>query len=247
VSFNSLTTHETDIRILLIEDDIRLSTLIQEYLQQQAITVVLEHRGDAACQRIVSEAPDLVILDLMLPGMDGLEICKAVRPNYPGPILMLTARDEDIDQVVGLEVGADDYVTKPVQPRVLLARIRALLRRLPVQSRQTVAQKNSTDDIHFHRFRISSTAREVWLDGITLNLTSNEFELLWLLASHAGKVLTRDAILEQLRGIDYNGVDRSVDICISRLRKKLGDNTSRPFRIKTIRGKGYLFVKEAWE
>ncbi len=244
--FNSL-THETDIRILLIEDDIRLSTLIQEYLQQQAMTVTIEHRGDAACQRIVSEAPDLVILDLMLPGMDGLEICKAVRPKYPGPILMLTARDEDIDQVVGLEIGADDYVTKPVQPRVLLAHIRALLRRFPAQSSQEIPPKKSPDDIQYHHFRISTTAREVWLNGTALDITTNEFELLWLLASHAGEVLTRDTILDQLRGIDYNGVDRSVDIRISRLRKKLGDNTSRPFRIKTIRGKGYLFVKEAWK
>lgn len=244
--FNFL-THETDIRILLIEDDIRLSTLIQEYLQQQAMTVTIEHRGDAACQRIESEAPDLVILDLMLPGMDGLEICKAVRPKYPGPILMLTARDEDIDQVVGLEIGADDYVTKPVQPRVLLAHIRALLRRFPAQPPQETAPKKSPDDIHYHHFRISATAREVWLNGTALDITTNEFELLWLLASHAGEVLTRDTILDQLRGIDYNGVDRSVDIRISRLRKKLSDNTSRPFRIKTIRGKGYLFVKEAWK
>lgn len=238
---------ETKTRILLVEDDTRLSTLVQEYLQQQAMAVSIEHRGDSACQRIVSEMPDLVILDLMLPGMDGLEICKAVRPEYPGPILMLTARDEDIDQVVGLEIGADDYVTKPVQPRVLLARIRALLRRFPSHAQQTVPQKHNTPDIHYDNFRISTTAREVWLNDTTLDLTTNEFELLWLLASHAGEVLTRDTILDQLRGIGYDGLDRSVDIRISRLRKKLDDNTSRPFRIKTIRGKGYLFVKEAWK
>ena len=240
-------TPEAHIQILLVEDDIRLSTLIQEYLQQQVMVVSIEHRGDKACQRIVSEMPDLVVLDLMLPGLDGLEICKAVRPKYPGPILMLTARDEDIDQVVGLEIGADDYITKPVQPRVLLARIRALLRRFPLQSQQAVPQKNNTHDIHHDGFRISMTAREAWLNDTALDLTTNEFELLWLLASHAGEVLTRDTILDQLRGIGYDGLDRSVDIRISRLRKKLGDNTSRPFRIKTIRGKGYLFVKEAWK
>ncbi len=235
------------LQILLIEDDTRLSNLIQEYLQQQAMAVSIEHRGDKACQRIISEAPDLVVLDLMLPGMDGLEICKAVRPKYHGPILMLTARDEDIDQVVGLEIGADDYVTKPVQPRVLLARIRALLRRFPTHIRQTAPQGGDTDDIHYGCLRISATAREVWLDGNMLDFTSNEFELLWLLASHAGEVLTRDTILDRLRGIGYDGLDRSVDIRISRLRKKLGDNTGRPFRIKTVRGKGYLFVKEAWQ
>jgi len=244
---SSLSISETKTRILLVEDDIRLSTLVQEYLQQQAMTVSIEHRGDNACQRIIAEMPDLVVLDLMLPGMDGLEVCKTVRPEYSGPILMLTARDEDIDQVVGLEIGADDYVTKPVQPRVLLARIRALLRRFSPQAQQIALQKNNTDDIHYDGFRISATAREVWLDGTALDLTTNEFELLWLLASHAGEVLTRNAILDQLRGIDYDGLDRSVDIRISRLRKKLGDNTSRPFRIKTIRGKGYLFIKEAWK
>lgn len=238
---------EANTQILLIEDDVRLSTLVQEYLQQQAMVVSIEHRGDQACQRIITEAPDLVVLDLMLPGMDGLEICKTVRPKYSGPILMLTARDEDIDQVVGLEIGADDYVTKPVQPRVLLARIRALLRRFPSQSSQVSSQKNGVHDIHYDCFRISTTAREAWLNDAILNLTTNEFELLWLLASHAGEVLTRDTILDQLRGIGYDGLDRSVDIRISRLRKKLGDDTSRPFRIKTIRGKGYLFVKEAWK
>jgi len=245
VSFNSLLP-ETTIQILLIEDDVRLSTLIQEYLQKQAMAVSIEHRGDKACQRILSEAPDLVVLDLMLPGLDGLEVCKAVRPQYPGPILMLTARDEDIDQVVGLEIGADDYVTKPVQPRVLLARIRALLRRLPKQAQQVEPHENNTNDIRYGYFRISTTAREAWLEDNVLDLTTSEFELLWLLASHAGEILTRETILEQLRGVDYDGLDRSVDIRISRLRKKLGDNTSRPFRIKTIRGKGYLFVKEAW-
>lgn len=232
---------------MLIEDDVRLARLIQEYLQQQAMGVSIEHRGDLACQRIISEMPDLVVLDLMLPGLDGLEVCKAVRPQYQGPILMLTARDEDIDQVVGLEIGADDYVTKPVQPRVLLARIRALLRRFPKPASLPVQQENDAYDICHGCFRISISAREAWLDGHMLDLTTTDFDLLWLLASHAGTVLTRDTILDQLRGIDYDGLDRSVDIRISRLRKKLGDDTQRPFRIKTVRGRGYLFAKEAWE
>jgi len=245
MSINS-SVPEEGFKILLIEDDARLSALIQEYLQKQGLQVSIEHRGDLACQRIVSECPDLVVLDLMLPGLDGLEVCKAVRPDYSGPILMLTARDEDIDQVVGLEIGADDYVTKPVQPRVLLARIRALLRRFPQRRDATVAKSENISDIHFDRFKINATAREAWLGEEALALTTNEFELLWLLASHAGEILTRDIILDRLRGIGYDGLDRSVDIRISRLRKKLGDDTSRPFRIKTIRGKGYLFVKEAW-
>ena len=234
--------------ILLVEDDVRLSALIQEYLHKQGLQVAIEHKGDKACLRIIDEQPSLVILDLMLPGMDGLEICKAVRPQYNGPILMLTARDEDIDKVVGLEIGADDYVTKPVQPRVLLAHIRALLRRFtPNNGNNSPANNQANSEIHFGTLRISTTAQEAWLDNQALALTTNEFELLWLLANHAGEILSRDKILEELRGIGYDGLDRSVDIRISRLRKKLGDDTSQPFRIKTIRGKGYLFVRDAWE
>lgn len=238
---------EETLHILLVEDDTRLSALIQEYLQKQGINVSVEHRGDIACDRIVNESHDLVILDLMLPGMDGLEICKAVRPQFAGPILMLTARDDDIDQVVGLEMGADDYVTKPVQPRVLLARIRALLRRFPLHGDTQAAQDKEITEFSYGCFKISAAAREAWLDNEIVDLTTNEFELLWLLASNPGEIYTRDTILENLRGIDYDGIDRSVDIRISRLRKKLGDDTSHPFRIKTIRGKGYLFVKDAWE
>ena len=244
-STNAVSAEDT-LKILLVEDDTRLSALIQEYLQKQAMVVSIEHRGDLACERIVTESPDLVILDLMLPGMDGLEVCKAVRPQFAGPIMMLTARDEDIDQVVGLEIGADDYVTKPVQPRVLLARIRALLRRFP-QNGIMQTQNQETGEYSYGCFKISTTAREAWLHDETLDLTTNEFDLLWLLASNPGEIFTRDTILERLRGIDYDGIDRSVDIRISRLRKKLGDDTGHPYRIKTIRGKGYLFVKEAWE
>jgi two-component system response regulator RstA len=238
---------EDVLKILLVEDDSRLSALIQEYLQKQAMLVSIEHRGDLACDRIIAESPDLVILDLMLPGMDGLEVCKAVRPQYAGPIMMLTARDEDIDQVVGLEIGADDYVTKPVQPRVLLARIRALMRRFSNNSSAVQAQQSEKSEYSYGSFTISISAREAWLHDEALDLTTNDFDLLWLLASNPGKIFTRDAILESLRGIDYDGIDRSVDIRISRLRKKLGDDTGHPQRIKTIRGKGYLFVKEAWE
>ena len=234
------------LQVLLVEDDVRLAALIQEYLQNQSINVSIEHRGDLACDRILNESPDLVVLDLMLPGLDGLSVCRTVRPKYDGPILMLTARDEDIDQVVGLEIGADDYVTKPVQPRVLLARIRALLRRFPKREPSPGTVTAVKTEHHYDTFKISATAREAWLDGAVVDLTTNEFELLWLLASRPGEILSRDIILENLRGIDYDGADRSVDLRISRLRKKLGDNTSHPTRIKTIRGKGYLLVKEAW-
>jgi len=230
-------------KILLVEDDERLAALVQEYMTQQGLDVQVEHNGVVAVDRIMRESFDLLILDIMLPGMDGLEICRQVRSTYHGPIMMLTAKDEDIDQVVGLELGADDYVTKPVQPRVLLARIRALLRR-----QQIGAAQSDGDDgkIVYGDLRVNANSQEVWLGDSEIEVTTNEFKLLWLLASRAGEVLSRDDILESLRGIGYDGLDRSVDVRVSRLRKKLGDDASHPFRIKTIWGKGYLFVKDAW-
>jgi len=228
---------------MLVEDDTRLSALIQEYLEKQSMTVSIENRGELASQRIIKEQPDLVILDLMLPGRDGLEICKDVRPYFRGPILMLTARDEDIDQVVGLELGADDYVIKPVQPRVLLARIRTLLRRIYHDSNPDNVSGNK---LVFGKLSINKKNHEVHLDDVLIDFTTSEFELLWFLASQAGEIVSRDRILENLRGIDYDGLDRSVDVGISRIRKKLDDNAAHPYRIKTIRAKGYLFISDAW-
>ena len=228
-------------RVLLVEDDARLAALVQEYLEQHGFAVMIETRGDRAAARILGERPELVVLDLMLPGCDGFEVCRTVRTRFSGPILILTARGEDIDHVMGLEIGADDYVTKPVQPRVLLARIRALLRRGATQQVSSEAR-----DLTFGKLVIRASAREVVFNGNLIELTSNEFEILWLLARHASEVLGRDAILTALRRIDYDGVDRSVDLRISRLRKKLNDDPAQPTRIKTIRGKGYLFVADAW-
>ncbi|MEM9440890.1 MAG: winged helix-turn-helix domain-containing protein, partial [Pseudomonadota bacterium] len=209
----------------------------------------IESRGDAAPEHILERQPALVILDLMLPGRDGLDVCRDVRPFYSGPILMLTARDDDVDQVVGLELGADDYVNKPVEPRVLLARIRALLRRrsaVDVVERRTEITPDTINELSFGALTISLARREVMLDDDLVDLTTNEFELLWLLASHAGTILSRDETLSSLRGIGYDGLDRSVDNCISKLRRKLGDSRTNPTRIKTVRSKGYLFVADAW-
>jgi two-component system response regulator RstA len=232
-------------RILLVEDDARLAALVQEYLEQQGFAVAIEARGDRATARILKERPDVVVLDLMLPGSDGFEICRNVRAQFSGPILMLTARGEDVDQIVGLELGADDYVTKPVQPRVLLARIRALLRR--GTSNHTAPQVSAdARDMMFGTLVIRTAAREALLNSSRVDLTDNEYELLCLLARHAGEVLSRDAVLAALRKIDYDGLDRSVDLRISRLRKKLHDDPAQPTRIKTIRAKGYMFVADAW-
>ena len=228
--------------ILLVEDDMRLANLTREYLESEGYTVKLEQRGDKAVDKICSLIPDLVILDLMLPGKDGLEICRDVRPKYHGPIIMLTARDQDIDEIVGLEIGADDYITKPVQPRMLLARIRASLRRVT----SNVSELPEISDLEFGKLIISDRSRQVLFEDVEVILTTNEYELLLLLAKEAGHVVSRDKVLQMMRGIGYDGMDRSVDINISRLRKKLGDDTSNPKRIKTVRGKGYLFVADTW-
>lgn len=230
-------------RILLVEDDARLAELTAEYLSRNDLDVTIEGRGDKAEERIAAEQPDLVILDVMLPGKDGFEVCRAVRPHYHGVILMLTARDEDFDQILGLEMGADDYIAKPVQPRVLLARIKALLRRLPANGE--AASAGAQEKI-FGQFRISQATRTASLAGQPIDLTTAEFDLLWLLASHAGNVLSRDDLLQELRGIGFDGLDRSIDARISRLRKKLNDDPENPTRIKTVRGKGYLFSKHDW-
>ena len=233
---------DTGVDILLVEDDRRLAELTAEYLRQNGMTVAIESRGDRAMARFAAERPLIVLLDLMLPGTDGLTICRELREQFDGPILIFTARDSDIDQVIGLEAGADDYVCKPVDPMVLLARTRALLRRVGSGSKTPPA----ATDIELGGLRISASAQEVWLDGNKVPLTTHEFELLLLLARNAGQVLSRDDIFHNLRGIEYDGLDRSIDGRISKLRKKLQDSASEPVRIKTVWGKGYLLVPDAW-
>jgi two-component system OmpR family response regulator/two-component system response regulator RstA len=230
-------------RILLVEDDQRLADLTAEYLRRNNFHVEIETRGDTAEKRILAEQPELVILDVMLPVKGGFDICRNVRANYHGIILMFTARDEDFDQILGLELGADDYIAKPVQPRVLLARIKALLRRYPIGQE---LQRGGATEQTFGSFRISQTSRTAELHGTHLDLTTAEFDLLWLLALHAGTILSRDALLQELRGIGFDGLDRSIDARISRLRKKIGDDPDNPSRIKTVRGKGYLFSQDDW-
>lgn len=227
--------------ILIVEDDLRLAQLTCEYLTGHGFTVSLENDGARAVQRILKEQPDLVVLDLMLPGEDGFSICRRVRNDYKGPILMLTARTDDQDQVQGLEEGADDYVCKPVKPSILLARIKALLRRIEShESSQAVPEL-----LRFGKLCIDNARRSAFIGEQLIDLTGAEFDLLWLLAVNAGTPLSREAIFNQLRGIEYDGVDRSIDVRISRIRPRIGDVGEQPRVIKTIRNKGYLFVSEA--
>lgn len=226
--------------ILIIEDDTRLALLICEYLELQGFRVTQHERGDTAEAAILQTEPDLLILDVMLPGKSGFDICRDIRPQFSGPILILTASEDNIDEILGLELGADDYITKPVEPRRLLARIRALLRRTPSDTKNN----NNNSRLNFGPLIIDPNNRIALLNDEALDFTTAEFDLLLLLASRSGEILSRDDILNALRGISFDGFDRSIDARISRLRKKLQENPDHPTWIKTVRGKGYLFTQE---
>ena len=224
-------------RILLVGHDTQLAETIREQLANEGFCVSHCSDGKEACAKILRDLPDLVLLDIALPGMDGFALCREIRPAYKGPILFLTARDEDLDQILALELGADDYVVKPVRPQVLLARIRALLRR----SIYTEELKH-VSAINLGPLRVDPSRREASMSGEMLELTTIEFDLLWLLVNNTGSVLRRDDIFKALRKREYDGLDRSVDVYISRIRQKLGDDPSAPRYVKTVRGVGYLFA-----
>jgi two-component system response regulator RstA len=227
------------LRVLLVEDSQRLAASIRDYLERHNYEVFIEGDGNAATERFERLKPDLVILDLMLPGKDGLTICRELRRRDRIPILILTAKGENIDHVLGLEMGADDYVVKPVEPRVLLARIEALLRRARAAPPEARDVKLTAG-----RLRIDGTRRAATIDERAVELTTGDFDILWLLASRAGNVVTRDEILRVVRGIDYDGLDRSIDARICRLRKKLQEAGGAESMIKTVRLRGYLFAGE---
>ena len=229
---------------MLVEDDAALSELIASYLQRFEYNVAVINRGDRALEGMHRLNPDLVILDLMLPGLDGLHVCRQLRDEKPGlPILMLTARDKSDDQILGLETGADDYVAKPCEPRVLLARIRTLLRR----STPALTSRENSQQIVLGQLLIDQTERQVQWRKQDVELSSGEYNLLLVLARHVGEVLSRDQLIQQLRGIEFNGVDRSVDVAISKLRRKFEDAPGEPRKIKTVWGKGYLLSRSEWD
>lgn len=227
--------------ILLVEDDRRLAQLVKDFLETNDFQVAIEDNGNRVIRQAQNLNPALIVLDLMLPGKDGLTLCKELRPNFKGPILMLTARDSDLDQVLGLEYGADDYVIKPAEPRVLLARIRALMRRYYQND------PREQESITFGELAIQPGARKVSLNGEEVILSSHEFDLLLALAVQAGQILSREFLFNHIYNREYDGLDRTIDVRISQLRKKLNDNPENPTRIKTIWGKGYLFIADAWQ
>ncbi len=227
-------------RVMLVEDDPRLAALVMEYLNGYEFAVDLVTRGDTAVAHFQASQPDIVVLDLMLPGLDGMLVCRQIRELSKLPILILTAREDSYDEVSALEQGADDFVNKPVQPRVLLARLRALLRRTVPAAQQN----DETQDLVFGALRISRSDRSVVWRGQSAVLSNTEFKMLLVLAEAAGQVLSRDAILKKLRGIEFDGLDRSIDNVISRLRRRFDDVSSE--KIKTVWGEGYLFSPSAW-
>ncbi|KXU80602.1 two-component system response regulator RstA [Aeromonas enteropelogenes] len=233
-------------RILFVEDDPEIGELISNWLGRHEMEVILESRGDRALARVEAEQPDLVLLDIMLPGLDGMSLCRALRPRFGGPIVMLTSLDSDMNQILSLELGANDYILKTTPPSVLLARLRVQFRQHQ-QTPQPVAVTSAPQALQFGRLCVDGAGRDVRLDGQSIALSTADFDLLWELACHAGQILGREALFQSLRGREYDGLDRSMDVAISRLRRRLGDDTNNPVRIKTVRQKGYLFVPHAWE
>jgi two-component system phosphate regulon response regulator OmpR len=231
-------------RILVVDDDSALRDLLQEYLSREGFEVAGVEDGEAMDAWLAEQEPGLVILDLMLPGEDGLTLARRLRTRTQVPIIMLSARGDDIDRIVGLEVGADDYMPKPFNPRELLARIRAVLRRrAPPDSEEDLEQETEDGAVFtFGPYRMDLNLRELRRDGEPVVLTSGEFDLLRLLVEHRDRVLDRDRILDLLKGYERSPFDRSIDVQIARLRAKIEPDTKHPSYIRTIWGKGYMFT-----
>jgi two-component system phosphate regulon response regulator OmpR len=224
-------------RILVVEDDPRLADMLSEYLGQAGFRVIVAPAGRAALERLSTAEYDAIVLDLMLPDMDGLDVCRQLRTTSDTPVLMLTGRGDAIDRIVGLEIGADDYLPKPFEPRELLARLRAILRRRV--SGSTLSERS----LHFGRLEIDTAARAVRLDGAPCDLTGYQFDLLVALANRAGRVLSRDVLMDLVKGEHLEAFDRSIDVHMSRIRAAIEDDPKKPRRVITVRGAGYVFAK----
>ena len=221
-------------RILLIEDDPRLAEMVRDYLGEAGFSVTIAPTGSKGVSAHENGRFDAILLDLMLPDMDGLEVCRRIRTRDDVAIVMLTAKGDAMDRVVGLELGADDYLPKPFEPRELLARLKAVLRRGKSSPRGEV--------LHFGRLEIDTGALEVRLDGKSRPLTAYQFKLLEILARSQGRVMSRDALMDRLKGESLEAFDRSIDVHISRIRSEIEDDAKRPRRVITVRGVGYVFA-----
>ena len=222
-------------RILVVDDEPNVCELVQLYLEKEGYRVYLAHDGQEALDMIFSRTPDLIVLDLMLPEVDGWEVCRRVRKAMSTPIIMLTARGEDVDKILGLELGADDYLTKPFNPRELVARIKAVLRRAGPEEPEPARA------MWFPGLEIDSLEHKVRLNGKGVTLTPKEFDLLWLMASNQGRAFSRAQLLEQIRGYDFFGDERTIDVHVKRLRQKI-EPESHPYRyVQTVWGVGYKF------
>lgn len=231
-------------KILIVEDEISIQETLAYNLKKQGYDVFVADDGQTALEIIRKTKPDLILLDIMLPGMDGFEVCRKIRTEFSTPVLMLTARDDEIDRVVGLEVGADDYLTKPFSMRELIARVKAMLRRVHIirEELKTIQQKDDLSSIlEFGNLKIDYGRREVRINDRPINLKPKEFELLFYLIKHKNQVLTRDHILESVWGWEYIGDSRTVDVHVRWLREKIEDDPSTPKKIITVRGTGYRF------
>ena len=224
-------------RILLVEDDPRLAEMLSEYLGQAGFRVTCAPLGARALECLSATEFDAVVLDLMLPDMDGLDVCRRVRTQSDIPLLMLTGRGDAIDRIVGLELGADDYLPKPFQPRELLARLRAILRR------RVGGASSAATVLQFGRLDIDTAARAVRLDGVQRDLTAYQFDLLIALAENPGRVLSRDTLMDLVKGEHLEAFDRSIDVHVSRIRAAIEDDPKKPRRVITVRGAGYVFAK----
>jgi DNA-binding response OmpR family regulator len=222
-------------RVLLIEDDPRLAEMVKNYLGEAGFSVTVCPLGMAGIELEARETFDALVLDLMLPDIDGLEVCRRIRARSQTPILMLTARGDAMDRVVGLEIGADDYLPKPFEPREMLARLRAILRRRGREQR--------VDLLQFGRLEVDASARKARLNGSECDLTDYQFSLLLVLAQHSGRVMSREAIMELMKNERLESFDRSIDVHISRIRAAIEDDPKKPRRIITVRGSGYVFAK----
>ncbi len=244
---NSVTVDASDAtNILLVEDDAKLAELVTSYLLQHDYNPIWLSNGAEVLACLRRQAIALVLLDVNLPGKNGFEVCRSIRQVFTGPILMLTARRDELDHVHGLELGADDYLCKPIEPMLLLARIRAHLNRQ--QRLQAITNTGkTTGPCEFGQLRFNAANRQVQLNQQPVHLTNGEFELLQVLIEQAGKLVTRESLYEQLLHRPYGGVDRAIDGRICQLRRKLGDNPDEPTRILTIWGAGYMFVPDAWQ